>query len=100
MNKRYNSKYLIIVLSGIMWFVSFAILFIGGTVMQNRIALAINIVLIVLQILNVYRAFFVVNQKDAAIVLGVCLLFILMLMWATYMWGWSYTVKALTIGFE
>ena len=99
MNKRYNSKYLIIVLSGIMWFVSFAILFAGGTAIQNRIALAINLVMIVFQIMNCYRAF-VVNQKDAAIVLGVCLLFILMLMWATYMWGWSYTVKALTIGFE
>ena len=38
----------------------------------NRIALAINIVLIVLQILNVYRAF-VVNQKGTAIALIVCL---------------------------
>ncbi len=100
MKQLYNNKWLIIALSGIMWDVSFGILFAGGTTMQNRIALAINIVLIVLQILNVYRAFFVVNQKDAAIVLGVCLLIILMLMWATYMWGWSYTVKALTIGFQ
>ncbi len=99
MKQLYNNKWLIIVLSGIMWMASFAILFIGGTAIQNRIVLAINIVLIVLQILNVYRAF-VVNQKDAAIVLGVCLLIILMLMWATYMWGWSYTVKALTIGFQ
>lgn len=78
---------------------SFAILFIGGTAIQNRIVLAINIVLIVLQILNVYRAF-VVNQKDAAIVLIICLLIILMLMWVTYIWSWNYTVKALTVGFE
>lgn len=99
MKQLYKIKWLIIALSGIMWFVSFAILFIGGTVMQNRIVLAINIVLIVLQILNVYRAF-VVNQKDAAIVLVVCLLIILMLMCTTYVWSWSYTVKALTIGFE
>lgn len=99
MKQLYNNKWLIIVLSGIMWFVSFAILFVGGTAMQNRIVLAINIVLIVLQILNVYRAF-VVNQKDTAIALIVCLLIILMLMWTTYIWSWNYTVKALTIGFE
>lgn len=99
MKQLYNNKWLIIVLSGIMWFVSFAILFVGGTAMQNQIVLAINIVLIVLQILNVYRAF-VVNQKDTAIALIVCLLIILMLMWTTYIWSWNYTVKALTIGFE
>lgn len=100
MKQLYKIKWLIIALSGIMWIASFAILFIGGTAMQNRIVLAINIVLIVLQILNVYRAFFVVNQKDTAIALIVCLLSILMFMWATYIWSWNYTVKALTIGFE
>jgi len=99
MKHLYKIKWLIIVISGIMWVISFGILFAGGTAMQNRIALAINIVLIVLQILNVYRAF-VVNQKGTAISLIVCLLIILMLMWATYIWSWSYTVKALTIGFE
>ncbi|WP_289705875.1 hypothetical protein [Bacteroides acidifaciens] len=99
MKHLYKIKWLIIVISGIMWVISFGILFAGGTAMQNRIALAINIVLIVLQILNVYRAF-VVNQKGTAIALIVCLLIILMLMWATYIWSWSYTVKALTIGFE
>lgn len=67
--------------------------------MQNRIALAINLVLIVLQIINCYRAF-VDNQKDTAIALIICLSSILMLMWATYVWSWNYTVKALTIGFE
>lgn len=99
MKQLYKIKWLIIVLSGIMWVVSFAILFVGVTAMQNRIVLAINIVLIVLQIMNCYRAF-VVNQKSIAIVLAVCLSFILILMWATYIWSWSYTVKALTIGFE
>ena len=99
MKQLYKIKWLIIALSGIMWVVSFAILFAGGTAIQNRIALAINLVMIVFQIMNCYRAF-VVNQKDAAIALIVCLLIILMLMWATYIWGWNYTVKALTIGFE
>lgn len=92
-------KWFIIALSGIMWVVSFGILFAGGTAMQNRIALAINLVLIVFQIMNCYRAF-VINQKDTAIALIVCLLIILMLMWVTYICSWSYTVKALTIGFE
>lgn len=99
MKQLYKIKWLIIVLSVIMWIASLGILFVGGAAMHNRIVLAINIVLIVLQILNVYRAF-VANQKDAAIALVVCLLLILMLMWATYIWSWSYTVKVLTIGFE
>ncbi len=99
MKQLYNNKWLIIALSGIMWVVSFGILFAGGTAMQNRIALAINLVLIVLQIINCYRAF-VDNQKDTAIALIICLSSILMLMWATYVWSWNYTVKALTIGFE
>ena len=89
MKQLYKIKWLIIALTGIMWVVSFGILF----------ALAINLVLIVLQIINCYRAF-VDNQKDTAIVLTVCLLFMLMLMWVTYIFSWSYTVKALTIGFE
>lgn len=67
--------------------------------MQNRIVLAIKIVLIILQMLNVYRAF-VINQKDTAIALIVCLLITLILMRATYAWIWNYTVKALTIRFE
>lgn len=99
MKQLYNNKWLIIALSGIIWVVSFVILFSGGTAMQNRIALAINLVMIVFQIMNCYRAF-VVNQKGTAIALIVCLLSILMLMWTTYIWSWSYTVKALTIGFE
>ncbi len=99
MKQLYNNKWLIIALSGIIWVVSFVILFSGGTAMQNRIALAINLVMIVFQIMNCYRAF-VVNQKGTAIALIVYLLFILMLMWVTYIWSWSYTVKALTIGFE
>lgn len=99
MKQLYNNKWLIIALSGIMWVVSFGILFAGGTAMQNRIALAINLILIVFQIMNCYRAV-VINQKDTAIALIVCLLFILMLMWVTYIWSWNYTVKALTIGFE
>lgn len=99
MKQLYMIKWFIIALSGIMWVVSFGILFAGGTAMQNRIALAINLVLIVFQIMNCYRAF-VINQKDTAIALIVCLLIILMLMWVTYICSWSYTVKALTIGFE
>lgn len=99
MKQLYNFKWLIVVISVIMWGISFGILFVGGAAVHNRIVLTINIVLIILQIMNLYRAF-VVNQKDAAIVLVVCLLIILMLMWATYIWSWSYTVKALTIGFE
>lgn len=99
MKQLYKIKWIIIVLSGIMWILSFAILFVGGSAMLNRIVLSINIILIVLQILNVYRAF-VINQKGIAIALAVCLLFILILMWATYIWSWRYSVKALTIGFE
>lgn len=99
MKHLYKIKWLIIVISGIMWLISFGILFAGGTAMQNRIALAINLVLIVFQIMNCYRAF-VINQKDTAIALIVCLLIILMLMWTIYIWSWNYTVKALTIGFE
>lgn len=99
MKQLYKTKRLIIALSGIMWVVSFGILFAGGTAMQNRIALAINLILIVFQIMNCYRAV-VINQKDTAIALIVCLLSILMLMWVTYIWSWNYTVKALTIGFE
>lgn len=52
-----------------------------------------------IQIMNCYRAF-VVNQKGTAIALIGCLLIILLLMWATYIWSWNYTVKALSIGFE
>lgn len=99
MKHLYKIKWLIIVISGIMWLISFGILFAGGTAMQNRIAMAINLVLIVFQIMNCYRAF-VINQKDTAIALIVCLLIILMLMWTIYIWSWNYTVKALTIGFE
>ena len=99
MNIVYRVKLIIVFLSGIMWVVSFAALFVGGAAMVNRIMLCANVFLIILQVLNCYKAF-VLHQKSAGMILVVCLAITILLMWVTYIWSWNYTVKALTIGFE
>ena len=95
----YKAKWVIIILFVIVFAASFAVLFVGGTADVNRWLLVTNLFLILVQSANVIYAFRN-RHKDAGIALLVCLLICIGLMWAIYIWSWSYTVKALTVGFE
>lgn len=94
----YEAKWAIVISFAMVWAASFAVLFAGGTADANRWLLAANLLLIIAQAVNVVYAFGN-RHKDVGIVLLVFLLIGIGLMWATYIWGWNYTVKALTIGF-
>lgn len=95
----YKAKWVIVILSAIVFPASFAVLFFGGAADVNRWFLTANVLLIIAQSANVVYAFRN-RHKDVGITLLVCLLIGIGLMWAIYIWSWNYTVKALTIGFE
>ena len=95
----YRAKWIIVVLFAIMFFFSFAVLFAGGTTKINWCLLVANILLIFVQTANVVFAF-MYKHRETGIALLVFLLLSIVLMWVIYIWGWNYTVKALTIGFE
>lgn len=95
----YKAKWVIVIFFAITFAVSFAVLFVGGTAEVNRWLLAANLLLIIAQSANVVYAFRN-KHKDVGVVLLVCLLIGIGLMWAIYILGWNYTVKALTAGFE
>ena len=99
MNLIYKAKWIIVVLSAIVWVMTFGVLFAGDTAFVNRTFLILNLILLLAQIANVVSSF-LIGKKDIGIVLSVCLAITISLLWATYLWGWNYTVKALTIGFE
>lgn len=99
MNFIYKVKWIIVVLSAIAWVMTFGVLFAGGSVFVNRTFLVLNLILLLAQIVNVVRSF-LIGKKEIGIVLSICLAITILLLWATYIWGWNYTVKALTIGFE
>lgn len=99
MNFLYKAKWIIMVLSAIVWVMTFGVLFVGGTAFVNRTFLVLNLILLLAQIANVVRSF-LIGKKDIGIILSICLAITISLLWATYLWGWNYTVKALTIGFE
>lgn len=95
----YKAKWIIVILSAITFVASFVVLFIGGTVDVNRCLLGADILLITAQLVNMIYAFRY-KHDNVGVALFVCLLVSLGLMWATYIWSWNYTVKAMTIGFE
>ncbi|NCE70442.1 hypothetical protein D1165_19870 [Muribaculaceae bacterium M3] len=95
----YKAKWATVILFAITFVASFAVLFVGGTADVNRYLLIADILLIIAQSANVIYALRN-NRNDVAITLLVCLLVSLALMWATYIWNWNYTVKALTVGFD
>ena len=95
----YKAKWVIVILSAIVFPASFAVLFVGGAADVNRWFLTANVLLIIAQSANVIYAYRN-RYKDVGIALLVCLLIGIGLMWAIYIWSWNYTVKALTIGFE
>ena len=99
MNLIYRAKWIIVVLSAIVWVMTFGVLFVGGSAFVNRMFLISNLILLLAQITNVARSF-LIGKKEIGIVLSICLAITILLLWATYIWGWNYTVKALTIGFE
>lgn len=99
MNFLYKAKWIIMVLSAIVWGMTFGVLFAGGSAFVNRTFLILNLILLLAQIMNVVRAF-LIGKKDIGIILSICLAITISLLWATYLWGWNYTVKALTIRFE
>ena len=99
MNFLYKAKWIIMVLSAIVWGMTFGVLFARGSAFVNRTFLILNLILLLAQIMNVVRAF-LIGKKDIGIILSICLAITISLLWATYLWGWNYTVKALTIGFE
>lgn len=95
----YKAKWIIVVLSAIVWVMTFGVLFVGDTAVVNRTFLVLNLILLLAQIANVVRSF-LIGKKDIGIVLSVCLAATISLLWVTYVCSWNYTVKALTIGFE
>ena len=99
MNFLYKAKWIIMVLSAIVWVMTFGVLFVGVSAFVNRTFLVLNLILLLAQIANVVRSF-LIGKKDIGIILSICLAITISLLWATYIWGWNYTVKALTIGFE
>lgn len=99
MNLIYRAKWIIVVLSAIVWVMTFGVLFVGGSAFVNRTFLVLNLILLLAQIMNVVMAF-LIGKKDIGMVLSVCLAITISLLWVTYIWSWNYTVKALTIGFE
>lgn len=99
MNIIYKAKWVIVVLSAIVWVMTFGVLFVGDSASVNRTFLVLNLILLLAQIANVVRAF-LIGKKDIGIVLSVCLAATISLLWITYICSWNYIVKALTIGFE
>lgn len=99
MNFLYKAKWIIMVLSAIVWGMTFGVLFAGGSAFVNRTFLVLNSILLLVQIMNVVMAF-MIGKKDIGVALSVCLAITISLLWAIYIWSWNYTVKALTIGFE
>ena len=97
MNFLYKAKWIIMVLSAIVWVMTFGVLFVGGTAFVNRTFLVLNLILLLAQIANVVRSF-LIGKKDIGIILSICLAITISLLWATYIWGWNYTVKAFNIG--
>ena len=99
MNIIYKVKWIIVVLSAIVWVMTFGVLFVGDTAFVNRTFLILNLILLLAQIANVVRSF-LIGKKDIGIVLSVCLAATISLLWITYICSWNYIIKALTIGFE
>ena len=97
MNLIYKAKWIIVLLSAIVWVMTFGVLFVGGSGFVNRTFLILNLILLLVQITNVVRAF-LIGKKDIGIVHSVGIAITTLLLWATYIWSWNYTVKALTIG--
>ncbi len=95
----YKAKWIIMVLSAIVWVMTFGVLFAGGTAFVNRTFLILNLILLLAQIANVVRSF-LIGKKDIGTILSVCLVITIAFLWVTYLWNWNYAVKALTIGFE
>lgn len=94
----YKAKWIIVGTSAFMWLFTFGVLFAGGTAICNRTMLAINILLILFQMLNLITAF--KKDKTSFTLLFVILAFTLGGMCIDYIWSWNYTIKALTVGFE
>lgn len=99
MNLIYKAKWIIVVLSAIVWVMTFGVLFVGDTAFVNRTFLILNLILLLAQITNVARSF-LIGKRDIGIVLSVCLAITVALLWVMYLWNWNYAVKSLTIGFE
>ncbi len=92
----YKAKWIIVVLSVIVWVITFGVLFAGGSAFVNRTFLILNLILLLAQITNMIRA----GKRDIGISLTICLTITILLLWAAYLWSWNYTVKALTVGSE
>ncbi len=99
MNIICKAKWIIVVLSAIVWVMTFGVLFVGGSVFVNRTFLILNLILLLAQIANVVRAF-LIGKKDIGIILSICLAITISLFGVIYLWNWNYAAKALTVGFE
>lgn len=99
MNFLYKAKWIIVVLSAIVWVMTFGVLFAGGSAFINRTFLILNLILLLAQIMNVVRAF-LIGKRDIGIGLMICSSITILLLWAIYLWNWNCTVKVLTVGFE
>lgn len=95
----YKLRWVFVALTAVAWVMAFALMFVGGSAIANRILLAINLSLILVQIINIIIAY-KHQKRDTAVAVAICLLISFGLMWVTYICSWSYTVKAMTMGFD
>lgn len=98
MRQIYEAKWIVPLLFGAVSFITFVTLFAGASAILNRFLLIMNILLIIMQLANVVFAFRS-SDKGIGVALILCFILSIALMWAMYLWGWNYTVKALTVGF-
>lgn len=95
----YKAKWCVVVLTAIMLWLAFSVLYAGGTASLNRMLLGANLLLLVAQTTNVFISF-KNKQKDTWSVLLAFFLLSIALMCLIYVCSWNYVVKAVTIGFE
>ncbi|MDE5568575.1 MAG: hypothetical protein K2J12_09050, partial [Muribaculaceae bacterium] len=95
MKQLYDEKWIVLMFFGATSFFTFVTLFAGASAIVNRFLLIMNILLIIMQLANVVFAFRN-SDKGIGVALILCFILSIALMWAMYLWGWNYTVKALT----
>ncbi len=92
-------RWVIVVLSLLIWAAAFATLFVGGSAVENRVLLVLNLILVVVQIVNIFIAY-TGGRDNTGAALVVCLAITLFLLCVTYVCNWDYTMGALSEGSE
>ena len=78
------------VLSLLIWAAAFATLFVGGSAVENRVLLVLNLILVIVHIVNIFIAY-TDGRDNTGGALVVCLAITLFLLCVTYVCNWDYT---------